>query len=54
MDYSIGVLNSMCTPFFPDLQEELGPFLVDKTELIEDRVAKDFLSGLKGHVDLIL
>ena len=54
MDYSTGVLNSMCTPFFPDLREELGLSLVDKTELIEDIVAKNFLSSLKGHVDLIL
>ena len=25
MDYSRGVLNTMCSPFFPDLREDLGP-----------------------------
>ncbi len=51
MDYSTGVLNSMCTPFFPDLREELGPYLVDKTELIENIIVNKRLSG---HVDLVL
>jgi hypothetical protein len=38
MDYSHGVLRSMCSPFFPDLRAQLGPFLVDKTKLIENIV----------------
>ena len=51
VDYSTGVLNSKCTPFFPDLRKELGPYLVDKTMLIENIVVHN---RLNGHVDLIL
>ncbi|KIM82132.1 hypothetical protein PILCRDRAFT_820521 [Piloderma croceum F 1598] len=50
MDYSHGVLQSMCSPFFPQLREQLGPFLVDKTKLIEKLVD----NGLNGDVDLVL
>jgi hypothetical protein len=50
MDYSRGVLRSMCSPFFPDLRNQLGPFLVDKTKLIEKIVDR----GLNGQVDLVL
>jgi len=51
MDYSIGVLNSMCSPFFPHLRADQGPYLVDKTELIENVVVNN---RLRGHVDLVL
>jgi predicted AAA+ superfamily ATPase len=51
MDYSIGNLNSLCSPFFPELREDLGPFLVDKTALVENIVVNN---RLKGHVDLVL
>ena len=51
MDYSIDVLNTMCSPFFPDLRADLGPYLVDKTELIENIVVNNHL---RGHVDLVL
>jgi predicted AAA+ superfamily ATPase len=50
MDYSGGVLESMCAPFFPQLREQLGPFLVDKTKLIENIVN----NGLNGTVNLVL
>jgi predicted AAA+ superfamily ATPase len=40
----------MCSPFFPQLHQQLGPFLVDKTKLIE-MVIHD---GLNGNVDLVL
>jgi predicted AAA+ superfamily ATPase len=50
MDYSHGVLKSMCSPFFPQLRKQLGPFLVDKTKLIE----KIIDNGLNGNVDLVL
>jgi predicted AAA+ superfamily ATPase len=40
----------MCSPFFPHLHKQLGPFLVDKTQLIEDIVK----NSLKGNVDLVL
>jgi predicted AAA+ superfamily ATPase len=49
-DYSYGTLKSMVSPFFPQMREKLGPFLVDKTELIE-RIIK---FGLRGDVDLVL
>jgi hypothetical protein len=48
MDYSHGVLKSMCSPFFPQLRKKLGRFLVDKTKLIE--VIVD--DGLDGSVQL--
>jgi predicted AAA+ superfamily ATPase len=51
MDYSRGVLNVMCSPFFPDLRSDLGPYLVDKTELIKKIVDNNCLTG---HVDLVL
>ena len=35
MDYSHGVLKSMCSPFFPQLRKKLGRFLVDKMMLIK-------------------
>jgi hypothetical protein len=38
MDYSTGVLNTMSSNFFPELRGELGPYLVDKTKLIENIV----------------
>jgi predicted AAA+ superfamily ATPase len=50
MDYSHGVLKSMCSPFFPQLRKKLGPFLVDKTKLIEAIVD----DGLDGSVRLVL
>jgi Predicted AAA-ATPase len=50
MDYSHGVLESMCSPFFPQLRKQLGPYLVDKTKLIENLVN----NGLNGSVDLLL
>ena len=50
MDYSHGVLESMCSPFFPQLRQQLGPFLVDKTKLIETILH----CGLNGNVDLVL
>ena len=51
MDYSTGVLNTMCSCFFPDLRWDLGPYLVDKTKLIEKIVAH---RRLTGQVDLVL
>jgi len=50
MDYSYGSLTSMCSPFFPQLRQELGPFLVDKTKLIEKIADR----GLTGKVELVL
>ena len=50
MDYSHGVLRAMYSPFFPQLRKKLGPFLVDKTKLIEAIVDK----GLGGSVELVL
>jgi Predicted AAA-ATPase len=50
MDYSHGVLESMCSPFFLQLRKQLGPYLVDKTKLIENLVE----NGLNGNVDLLL
>ena len=40
----------MCSPFFPQLREDLGPYLVDKTKLIEDIVHR----RMRGKVDLVL
>jgi predicted AAA+ superfamily ATPase len=51
MDYSRGVLKSMNSPFFPDMRRNLGPYLVDKTKLIENIVVNNRLTG---HVDLVL
>lgn len=51
MDYSSGVLNVLCSPFLPQLRAVLGPYLVDKTELIERIVVNHRLGG---HVDLVL
>ena len=51
MDYSTGVLNTMCSSFFPQLRADLGPYLIDKTNLIENIVIN---SRLRGHVDLVL
>ncbi len=50
MDYSRGVLKSKCSPFFPKLRKQLGPYLVDKTKFIENIVD----NGLNGNVDLVL
>ena len=50
MDYSHGVLSSMCAPSFPMLRKQLGPFLVDKTKLVENIVKH----GLNSNVDLVL
>jgi predicted AAA+ superfamily ATPase len=51
MDYSTGHLTSMTGNFFPELRAELGPYLVDKTKLIENIVDNRFLAC---HVDLVL
>jgi len=51
MDYSRGILEAMCSPFFPDLRRNLGPYLVDKTKLIENIVVN---RRLTGNVDLVL
>jgi predicted AAA+ superfamily ATPase len=48
--YRTGVLKAMCSPFFPQLREQLGPYLVDKTKLIQNVVDR----GLNGNVDLVL
>jgi hypothetical protein len=50
MDYSRGVLKPMCSPLFPTMRKQLGPFLVDKTKLIK-KILND---GLSGGVDLAL
>jgi predicted AAA+ superfamily ATPase len=50
MDYSRGVLKSMNSPFFPDMRENLGPYLVDKTELIKNIVDNNWT----GDVHLVL
>jgi predicted AAA+ superfamily ATPase len=51
MDYSTGILNTMSSNFFPVLRKELGPYLVDKTKLIENIVDD---GRLVRHVDLVL
>ena len=52
MNYSTGVLNSMVSNLFPAMRETLGPYLVDKTKLIENIVDDRRLIG--HHVDLVL
>jgi Predicted AAA-ATPase len=49
MDYSTGNLDSMSPNFFPALRTDLGPYLVDKTKLIENIVVR-----MTGCVDLVL
>ena len=51
VDYSTGTLDFMSSNFFPDLRRKLGPYLVDKTKLIEDIVVR---GRLTGDVDLVL
>ena len=46
-----GVLNTLCSNYFPDLRKDLGPYLVDKTKLIE-KIIKGH--RLNRHVDLVL
>lgn len=43
--------NTTCSPFFPDLRADLGPYLVDKMEPIENI---DTNNRLRCHVDLVL
>jgi len=50
MDYSHGSLTSMCSPIFGELRQELGPYLVDKTKLIESIVD----GRLNAKVELVL
>ena len=50
MDYSHGVLDPLCSPLFSKLREQLGPYLVDKTKLIENIVH----NSLNGSADLVL
>ena len=52
MDYSTGTLSSMSSNLFPPLREEPGPYLVDKTKLIENLIVDGALTG--GGVDLVL
>ena len=52
MNYSTGVLNSMVSNLFPAMRETLGPYLVDKTKLIENIVDGRRLTG--HSVDLVL
>ena len=49
MDYSCGTLSASCSPFFPQLREKLGSFLVDKTKLIE-AIVDDGMCGTVHHV----
>ena len=49
-DYSGGRLTSSCTPFFPEMRQHLGRFLVDKTKLIEDIIQ----CRMGGIIDLVL
>ena len=52
MDYSTGALDGLISNLFPALREKLGPYLVDKTKLIENIIDD---RRLKGHqVDLVL
>ena len=53
VDYSRGVLKPMCSAFFGQLRKQLGPYLVDKTQLI-DKIVNDGLNGLNGNVHLVL
>jgi hypothetical protein len=48
--YGSGILVSKCSPFFPEMREQLDPFLVDKTKLIENIVT----TRMAGIVDLVL
>jgi hypothetical protein len=41
MDYSRGVLKATNSPFFPDMRGNLGPYLVDKTELIKKKIVEN-------------
>jgi predicted AAA+ superfamily ATPase len=50
MDYTHGVLAPMCSPVFHKLRSQLGPYLVDKTKLIENIVE----TGMSGKVNLVL
>ncbi len=51
MDYSHGALKVMNYPLlFHDLRSILGPYLVDKTNLIKDVVDNNW----EGNVDLVL
>jgi hypothetical protein len=50
MDYSTGVLKPMVSNLYPMLRNTLGPYLVDKTKLIENLVVRRHLS----HVHLVL
>ena len=53
MDYSTGALNAMYSNFLPHwLREDLGPYLVDKTKLIENIIVDHSLIG--RQVDLVL
>ena len=52
MDYSTGVLKPMLSNLFPRLRKTLGPYLVDKTKLIENLIVDGALTG--GGVDLVL
>ena len=52
MDYSTGELMPMVSNLFPELRHGLGPYLVDKTKLIEDLIVDGDLTG--GGVDLVL
>ena len=52
MDYSTGALNAMYSNFLPQLREDLGPYLVDKTKLIENIIVDHSLIG--HQVDLVL
>jgi hypothetical protein len=49
--YGSGNLVSKCDPFFPEIRELLGQYLVDKTKLIEDIVTTRMGGGV---VDLVL
>ena len=51
MDYSTGVLQPMCSSFFPVLRRTMGPYLVDKTKLIENIVVSN---SMEGRADLVL
>jgi hypothetical protein len=50
VDYSTGVLKPIISNLFPMLRETLGPYLVDKTTLIENLIHR--LGS--GVVDLVL
>jgi hypothetical protein len=50
MDYSRGVLKATNSPFFPDMRGNLGPYLVDKTELIKKIVDNNWT----GDAHLVL